>query len=116
MTGTGPPYRPWVALTGAGLCAAAFWAASATAWNYMILYGRHGWGGPETAFLLNFLLLGVPCAALLTVTLSDRLGPSLSRGFDRLSDASPARARLAAAGAALLIGGLVVLEIGRAHV
>lgn len=102
-------YRPYAALLGAGLCIAAFWAARGAAADYIILYGRHGWAFPETAFLLNFLLLGLPAAALLTVALAAWLGPRLAAGFARLPAMPAAAARRAAGLAALAIGALVVL-------
>ncbi len=102
-------YRLPLALAGAGLCLAAFWAAGEAAAHYMILYGRHGWAPPEIAFLLNFLLLGLPCAALATTALADALGPRLTGGFDRLDNVPRPIARGAAALGALLIGALVTL-------
>ncbi len=102
-------YRPHAALLGAGLCVAAFWAASGAAGNYTILYGRHGWAPPETAFLLNFLLLGLPCAALLASALAGWLGPRLADDFQRLAAVPAATARVTAGLAALAIGALVVL-------
>jgi hypothetical protein len=64
--------------------------------EYLFLYGRHGWGPPETAFLLNFLLLGVPCAILLTGALSQGLGDRFATIFERLERVSARRSRLAA--------------------
>src|SRR5437867_13440548 len=97
------PYRPHAALIGAGLCVAAFWAASEAAGGYIILYGRHGWAPPETAFLLNLLLLGLPCAALLTVAFAGWFGPRFVVDFARLSELSRATARRVAGIAALVV-------------
>jgi hypothetical protein len=98
-----------LALGGAGLCLAAFWAAGEAAAHYAILYGRHGWAPPETALLLNFLLLGVPCAALLTAALAGWLGPRLIEAFERLGAVSGKTAQAAAGVFALLIGAVVAL-------
>ncbi len=103
------PWRPLAALVGALLCVAAFWAAGEASNHYVILYGRHGWGPPETAFLLNFLLLGLPCAGLLTVALGERFGHRRAVDFERLAATTPARARLAAALTAAAIGVLITL-------
>jgi hypothetical protein len=101
-------YRPHLALIGALLCVAAFWVAGEAAGHYLILYGRHGWQPPETAFLLNFLLLGLPCALLLTLALAPAVGARLVAGFDRLATLDPGTARRVAWGVALLVGALVV--------
>lgn len=102
-------YRPYAALIGAGLCVAAFWVAGEAAGWYTVLYGRHGWGPPETAFLLNFLLLGLPSAFLLTVALSGWVGDRFTAVFERLTTVSPGRTRLCAGLVALVVGALVVL-------
>ena len=102
-------YRPLAAFMGAGLCVAAFWAAGGAAGNYIILYGRHGWAPPETAFLLNFVLLGLPCAGLLTGVLATWSGHRLAAQFERLLAVPRPTARRAAGLIALLIGALIVL-------
>ena len=102
-------YRPLAAFIGAGLCVGAFWAAGGAAGNYIILYGRHGWAPPETAFLLNFVLLGLPCAGLLTGALAHWCGHRFATGFEQLPAVSRPTARRAAGLVALLIGALVVL-------
>jgi len=102
-------YGPPAALIGAGLCAGAFWVASEAANHYVILYGRHGWAPPELAFLLNFVLLGLPCAALLTTALARWWGPRLAADFGRLAAVPPRTAHAAAGLAALIVGVLVVL-------
>jgi len=81
-----PPvdYRSYAALIGAGLLVAAFWSAGEAAGHYLILYGRHGWAAPEAAFLLNYLLLGLPAAALTTVALAGWRGGWLAGQFERL--------------------------------
>src|SRR5437660_1551465 len=101
--------EPPAALIGAGLCAGAFWVASEAANHYVILYGRHGWAPPELAFLLNFVLLGLPCAALLTTALARWWGPRLAADFGRLAAVPPRTAHAAAGLAALIVGVLVVL-------
>jgi hypothetical protein len=110
---TAPPAHrrltPLAALVGALLCVAAFWAAGEASGRYVILYGRHGWGPPETAFLLNFLLLGLPCAGLLTVALGRWFGDRLAADFEGLAHTTIGRARLAAAVVAPSIGILVTL-------
>jgi hypothetical protein len=95
-------------LTGALLCLAAFWAAGAAAAHYQILYGRHGWSAPEIAFLLNFLLLGLLCAGLLTVALAALFGDRLAEGFARLQNPPPEGLWLVPASAAIFVGALVV--------
>ncbi|PYN11029.1 MAG: hypothetical protein DME06_12865, partial [Candidatus Rokuibacteriota bacterium] len=102
-------YGPPAALIGAGLCAATFWVASEAANHYVILYGRHGWAPPEVAFLLNFVLLGLPCAALLTTALARWWGPRLAADFARLADVPPRTAHCAAGLAALFVGALIAL-------
>jgi hypothetical protein len=71
-------------MIGAGLLVAAFWSAGEAAGSYLILYGRHGWAAPEAAFLLNYLLLGLPAAALTTVAIARWRGPWLTAWFTRL--------------------------------
>jgi dolichyl-phosphate-mannose-protein mannosyltransferase len=112
-----PPHRschlrswtPWAALSGAGLCGAAFWAAGAAASHYVILYGRHGWGPPEVAFLLNFVLLGLPCAALLSTAIARWWGPRVAADFERMPAVPGPTARRVAGLAALVVGVLIVL-------
>jgi dolichyl-phosphate-mannose-protein mannosyltransferase len=102
-------WRPWAALSGAGLCVAAFWVAGTAANHYVILYGRHGWAPPEVAFLLNFVLLGLPCAALLSAALARWWGPRVAADFDRLPGLPGPSALRAAGLAALIVGALIVL-------
>jgi len=102
-------YGPHAALIGAGLCTAAFWVASEAASHYVILYGRHGWAPPEVAFLLNFVLLGLPCAALLTIALAHWWGPRIAADFERMPDVSHRSACGAAGLTALLVGVFIVL-------
>lgn len=102
-------YGPHAALVGAGLCTAAFWVASEAASHYVILYGRHGWAPPEVAFLLNFVLLGLPCAALLTTAIAHWWGPRIAADFERMPEVSQRSACRAAGLTAILVGAFIVL-------
>jgi hypothetical protein len=101
--------RASAAVIGAGLLIAAFWSAGEAAGRYLILYGRHGWGPPEAAFLLNYVLLGVPAAGLVTIALARWCGRWLDERFEGL----PARPRVigprGAWLAAILVGVLITL-------
>lgn len=101
---------------GGALCLAQIRIAGLTDTGYEILYGRHGWAPGEIAFMLHYLLFGIPAAALLGGALALGLGDRLSAGFDRLA-ALPSRTawRLAggAAAAAFLLIALVRLGIFR---
>jgi hypothetical protein len=77
--------RTGAAVIGAGLLIAAFWSAGEAAGSYLILYGRHGWAAPEAAFLLNYLLLGLPAAALAAVAIAGWRGAWLEGQFERLA-------------------------------
>ena len=99
----------YAALAGALLCAAAFWVAGEAANHYTILYGRHGWGPWELAFLLNFLLLGLPCAALLARALAwTSLPDRLARAVDEIAAGGAPAARAVTFAAAAIVVALVV--------
>lgn len=55
---------------------------------YQIFYGRFGWGQPEVAFLLHYLLFGTLGAACIAHALSGSVGEGLLAGFDRLGSLS----------------------------
>jgi hypothetical protein len=104
-----PRYRVHAAVAGALLCAAAFWVAGEAAGHYTILYGRHGWGPWETSFLLNFVLLGVPCAALFALALAWTSLPDRVAGLlDEIEAAGPRGTGAATLAATAVVVMLVV--------
>jgi hypothetical protein len=74
---------------GACLCLAEIWIAGLYYSGFQILAGRHGWFPNEMAFLLYYLLFGLPAIALLTAALSESVGPRLLDAFDRAATLPP---------------------------
>jgi Dolichyl-phosphate-mannose-protein mannosyltransferase len=83
-----PRVRSWLLTTGAGLCLAEIWIAGLYYSGYQVLAGRHGWFPNEMAFLLYYLLFGLPAIALLTAALAGSAGQRLLDGFDRAGELS----------------------------
>ena len=83
-----PRIRPWLFATGACLCLAEIWIAGLYYSGYQVLAGRHGWFPNEMAFLLYYLLFGLPAVALLTAALAGAAGKRLLDGFDRVGELS----------------------------
>jgi hypothetical protein len=75
--------------------------------HYAIGYGVHGWGPPEVAFLLQYLLFGSSAVVLLGAAFELAAGRRLTAGFDRLASLSSRSAWAATGGAAVLVFGLV---------
>ena len=90
-----PRTRAWLLATVACLCLAEIWIAGLYYLGYQILNGRHGWFPSELAFLLHYLLFGLPAIALLTAALAGSAGPRLLEAFDRAAEL-PARETSAA--------------------
>ena len=78
--------------------------------HYAIHYGRHGWGPPEVAFLLHYLLFGAASVLLLGVALDLAVGRRLTEAFDRLTTLSARSAWSLTALASVLVFGLVTLS------
>jgi hypothetical protein len=71
-----------------GLCVAVIHVSALANGYYQIYYGRFGWGLPEVAFLLHYLLFGSIAAGCLAWAVSVSVGDGLSRTFDRLGTLS----------------------------
>jgi hypothetical protein len=109
VSGAASRYRSLAAAAGAFLCAAAFWVSGETADHYTILYGRHGWGPWETSFLLNFVLLGVPCGALLAMALAwTELPDRAARALEGLGDGGAPALRAATVAGTAIVAALVI--------
>jgi hypothetical protein len=78
--------------------------------HYAIHYGTHGWGPPEVAFLLQYLLFGVVAVILLGAAFDLAIGPRLSAGFDRLARLSSGAAWITTAVTATLVFGLITVS------
>jgi hypothetical protein len=76
--------RGLLATLVAGLCLAIIHISALANGYYQIYYGRFGWGLPEVAFLLHYLLFGSVAAGCLAWAISLSLGEGLVRTFDRL--------------------------------
>jgi hypothetical protein len=69
----------------AALCLAIIHVSALANGYYQIYYGRFGWGLPEVAFLLHYLLFGAIAAGCLAWALSLSVGDAFGRIFDRLA-------------------------------
>jgi hypothetical protein len=83
------PIRSLLLAAGSCLCLAEIWIAGLSYEGYQVLAGRHGWFPNEMAFLLYYLLFGLPAIALLTAALAGSAGAHLLEGFDRATTLSP---------------------------
>ena len=98
-----------LAVAVAGVCLAVIHVSALANGFYQIYYGRFGWGLPEVAFLLHYLLFGSIAAGCLAWAASVSVGDGLSRTFEGLGALSR-RATLAVVGAsAALTFGVVTL-------
>jgi len=77
-----PRIRTWLFTLGGALCLAEIWIAGLYYNGYQILNGRHGWFPSELAFLLYYVLFGIPAAILLTAAFAPWVGPRLLAAFD----------------------------------
>lgn len=84
----------------AGLCLAVIHVSALANGYYQIYYGRFGWGLPEVAFLLHYLLFGSVAAGCFAWAASLCAGDGLSTTFDRL-EALSRRATLTIVGASV---------------
>jgi hypothetical protein len=107
MSAPTPRARAWLLATVACLCLAEIWIAGLYYLGYQILNGRHGWFPSELAFLLHYLLFGLPAIALLTAALAGSAGPRLLEAFDRAAEL-PARETSAAVVCASALAFLLV--------
>lgn len=72
-------------LTALGLlCLAEIWIAGLNYSAYLIWYGGHGWFPGELAFLLHYLLFGIPAVMLLTTVVSQVAGRAMLGAIERL--------------------------------
>ncbi len=77
-----PRSRTWLLTLGGALCLAEIWIAGLYYNGYQVLNGRHGWFPSEMAFLLYYMLFGIPAAILLTAAFAPWMGPRLIAAFD----------------------------------
>jgi len=66
------------------LCLSEIWIAGLNYSAYLIWYGGHGWFPGELAFLLHYLLFGIPAVMLLTTVTSPVAGRALLGAIERL--------------------------------
>jgi hypothetical protein len=72
----------------AAVCLAVIHVSALANGYYQIYYGRFGWGLPEVAFLLHYLLFGSVAAGCLAWAVSLSVGDGFARIFDRLGTLS----------------------------
>ena len=80
------PIRSLLLAAASGLCLAEIWIGGLYYQGYQVLAGRHGWFPNEMAFLLYYLLFGVPAIALLTAAIAGAAGRRLLDAFDAAND------------------------------
>ena len=74
--------RSLLLAAASALCLAEIWIAGLYYQGYEVLAGRHGWFPNEVAFLLYYLLFGLPAVLLLTIALAPSVGARLLDGLD----------------------------------
>lgn len=94
-------------LLSAMVCVAIVMTGGLAYRHYAILYGVHGWGPPEIAFLLHYLLFGTAAVILLAIGFDLALGRRLTAGFDRLASLSSRSAWTITVIVSLVVFGLV---------
>ncbi|HSE06330.1 MAG TPA: glycosyltransferase family 39 protein [Methylomirabilota bacterium] len=77
--------------------------------HYAIHYGTHGWGPPEIAFLLQYLLFGITAIVLLGAALDLTFGRRLTAGFDGLASLTSRSAWAVTVSFSALVFGLVTV-------
>ncbi len=102
--------RILILLLSAMVCLAIVTSSGSAYNHYAIHYGRHGWGPPEVAFLLHYLLFGATAVVLLGAALDLAMGRRLTDAFDRLATLSARSAWSLTALASVLVFGLVTLS------
>src|SRR4029453_1644678 len=80
------PIRSLLLAAASGLCLAEIWIAGLYYHGYQVLAGRHGWFPNEMAFLLYYLLFGIPAITLLTSAIAGSAGRRLLDAFDAAND------------------------------
>jgi len=80
--------RALILLLSALVCLAIVMTGGFMYNHYAVHYGVHGWGPPEMAFLLEYLLFGSVGVILLGAALDLAAGRRLTAGFDRLASLS----------------------------
>lgn len=80
--------RALILLLSALVCMAIVMTGGFMYNHYVVHYGVHGWGPPEMAFLLEYLLFGTVAVILLGAALDLAAGRRLTAGFDRLASLS----------------------------
>lgn len=99
-------------LLGAGCLAIIHVSALANGY-YQIFYGRFGWGLPEVAFLLHYVLFGTIAMLCLAYALSLGAGTGLSAGFERLVTLSRSvRIGLVTGSAAVTLAAITLVRYG----
>jgi dolichyl-phosphate-mannose-protein mannosyltransferase len=95
------------------LCLAIIHVSALANGYYQIYYGRFGWGLPEVAFLLHYVLFGTFAMVCLALALSLSVGDSLASGFDRLGALTRgARVALVGASAGVTFGAITLVRYG----
>jgi len=99
-----------LALTGL-LCIAELWISGLNYANYQIWYGGHGWFPGELAFLLHYLLFGIPAILLLTFAVREATGPRILDAIERLDALSPREVHAVVFGASAV--GFLLITLAR---
>jgi hypothetical protein len=102
--------RALILLLSAMVCFAIITTSGLAYNHYAIHYGTHGWGPPEVAFLLHYLLFGTTAVLLLGAAFDLAVGRRLAAGFDRLATISPRSAWSITALVSVLVFGLVTVS------
>jgi hypothetical protein len=101
--------RALILLLSAMVCFAIVTTSGLAYNHYAIHYGTHGWGPPEVAFLLHYLLFGATAVLLLGAAFDLAVGRRLTAGFDRLAAISSRPAWFITALVSVLVFGLVTV-------
>jgi hypothetical protein len=102
--------RALILLLSAMVCFAIITTSGLAYNHYAIHYGTHGWGPPEVAFLLHYLLFGATAVLLLGAAFDLAVGRRLAAGFDRLATLSSRSAWSITALVSVLVFGLVTVS------
>jgi hypothetical protein len=102
--------RVLILLLSAMVCFAIVTTSGLAYNHYAIHYGTHGWGPPEVAFLLHYLLFGAIAVLLLGAAFDLAIGRRLAAGFDRLATLSSRSAWSLTALVSVLVVGLVTVS------
>ena len=102
--------RILILLLSAMVCFAIVTTSGLAYSHYTIHYGTHGWGPPEVAFLLHYLLFGMIAVLLLGAAFDLVVGRRLTKAFDRLATLSARSAWSLTALVSALVFGLVTIS------